>query len=167
MTEFGAAFLVLVIFFFVPLINLSFIAVRFFITQGAVQEFVHRLALAEKRSDSYAMLATDNQWSDFCNKCGVNVTEKHLDLLICGAVSPDQLRLPAIQPVPSNWLPGGSKSPCIYTYDLSVNISIPPIYSCQPAIPALTAPVAFTFNGRSNWENLSIDPSTSEYFINE
>lgn len=165
-TEFGAAFVVLVIFFFIPLVNLSFIGVRFLMAQGAVLEFAHRLALAEKRNDSYTTLASDTWWSDFCNKCGMNVTRSNLDLLISAADN-SQLRLRAGEQVPSQWLPGGSKSPCVYTYDLSVTISIPPIYSGGPAIPGITAPLAFQLDGRSAWENLSRDPATTEYFINE
>jgi hypothetical protein len=167
LTEFAAAFMVLVVFFFVPLVNLSFIGVRFFITQGAVQEFAHRLALAEKRSDSYATLASDTWWSDFSSKCGVNVTAKNLDLLV-NAADGSQTRLHSGQHVPTTLLPGGAKAPCIYTYDLSVTISVPPIYSGGgPAIPGLFAPLTFNFDGRSAWENLSRDPATTEYFINE
>jgi hypothetical protein len=167
LTEFTAAFVVFVVFFFIPLVNLSFIAVRYLMAQGAVQEFAHRLALAEKRSDSYTTLSSDSRWSDFCNRCGVSVTGRKLDLLICAADGSSQLRLQSGQSVPSPWLPGGSKSPCIYTYDLAVGISIPPIYSGGPAIPGITAPVSFQIDGHSAWENLSRDPITSEYFINE
>lgn len=167
LAEFTAAFLVFVVFFFIPLVNLSFIGVRYLIAQGAVQEFAHRLALAEKRSDAYATLSSDSWWSDFCNKCGVEVSGKNLDLLICGADSSQKVRLHAGQPVSSDWLPGGSHSPCIYTLDLSVNLSIPPIYQAGPAIPGLTAPIPFRLDGRSAWENMSRNPITSEYFINE
>ena len=167
LTEFAAAFVTLVIFFFVPLVNMSFIGVRFFIMQGAVQEFAHRLALAEKRSDSYTTLASDSRWSDYCNNCGMTIEHKNLDLVICSSTNASQIRLHAGQPVPAQWLPGGTNSPCVYTYDLSVSLSIPPIYTGVPAIPGITAPLTFTFDGRSAWENLSRDPISSEYFINE
>ena len=167
LTEFTAAFVVLVIFFFIPLVNMSFIGVRFFITQGAVQEFAHRLALAEKRSDSYQALGTDSRWSDFCQNCGVKVASKQLDLLLCAADGSSQLRLNNGQTVPSEWLPGGAKSPCIYTYDLKVNIEIPPIYNGGGGVPGITTPITLTLDGRSAWENLSRDPITTEYFINE
>lgn len=168
LAEFGAAFVLLVVFFFIPLVNMSFIGVRFFIAQGAIQEFAHRLAMAEKRSDSYSMLAADSFWSDFCKNCGVDISGSHLQLVLCAANSPDQLRLDQFQKVPAEWLPGGAKAPCIYTYDLKVDIKIPAIYSGGgPDIPALTRPVQVSLNGRSAWENLSRNPASMEYFINE
>ncbi len=166
-TEFGAAFVVLVIFLFVPLVNMSFIGVKFLIAQGAIQEFAHRLALAEKRSDSYTTLASDEWWSDFCSKCGVEIEHKKLSLIVCSTNSSEKLSLASGQKVPVDWLPGGAKAPCIYTYDLTVTVSVPPIYSGGPAVPGITSPLAFQLDGRSAWENLSRNPASTEYFINE
>lgn len=166
-TEFGAAFVVLVIFLFVPLVNLSFIGVKFLIAQGAIQEFTHRLALSEKRSDSYTTLASDEWWSDFCSKCGVDISQKKLNLIVCSTNSADKLSLASGQKVPADWLPGGAKAPCIYTYDLAVTVSVPPIYSGGPAIPGITSPIAFQLEGHSAWENLSRNPASTEYYINE
>ncbi len=165
--EFGTAFVVLVCFLFIPLVNLSFIGVRFFIVQGAVQEFAHRLALAEKRSDSYALLNSDTWWSDFCNNCGVNITDKKLRLLACSTDSADKALFNQGQKVPAEWLPGGAKAPCIYSYDLQVQITVPPIYNGGPAIPGITSPINFNINGKSAWENMSRNPVSKEYFINE
>lgn len=167
LTEFSAAFVVLVIFFFVPLVNLSFIGVRFFIAQGAVQEFVHRLALAERRSESYSTLTADTWWSDFCKNCGLQIGTTKLDMIVCATNTADQIRLAQGQHVPSDFLPGGAKAPCIYSYELTVDISVPPIYSGGPAVPGITTPIPLKLAGRSAWENLSRDPATTEYYINE
>ncbi|MBX9568129.1 MAG: hypothetical protein K2X77_04500 [Candidatus Obscuribacterales bacterium] len=165
--EFGTAFVVLVIFFFVPLVNLSFIAVKYFIAQGLIQEYVHRLAETEKRSEAYTMLSTDDWWKDFCDRCGVTVSGHELKLVVCGATGSDKITLSSGAPVTSQWLPGGSKAPCIYTLDLVVDVLIPPIYSGGPAVPGITSPLPLKIEGHSNWENLSRNPVTSGYFINE
>ncbi|MBX9689633.1 MAG: hypothetical protein K2X27_23180 [Candidatus Obscuribacterales bacterium] len=165
--EFAAAFLLLVVFFFIPLVNLSFIALRYFIAEGAIQEFAHRLALTDKRSESYANLAGDSFWSDFCRGSGIEVNSSKLELVICGANSGEELRLQEGERVPDEWLPGGSKAPCIYTYDLSARITIPAIYNGGPPIPAVSAPLQIKIDGRSAFENLSRNPASTEYFINE
>ena len=165
--EFGAAFVVLVLFVFVPMVNLSFIAVRYFIAQGLIQEYVHRLALSEKRSDAYVSVNTDTWWKEFCDRCGVTVSDKTLKLLVCGETSPEKISIPAGTPVGPQWLPGGAKAPCIYTLDLVVSVDIPPVYNGGPAIPGITSPIPLKIEGHSNWENLSRNPVSTEYFINE
>lgn len=165
--EFGAAFVVLVIFFFVPLVNLGFIGVRYFIAQGLIQEYVHRLSLAEKRSEAYASLATDSWWKDFCDRCGVTVAGRELSMVVCGANGTDKIAVAGGSPISSQWLPGGSKGPCIYTFDLVVDVEIPPIYTGGPAVPGITAPIPLKIQAHSNWENLSRNPVSTEYFINE
>ena len=167
LTEFAAAFVVLVVFFFIPLVNMSFIGVRFFIAQGAVQEFVHRLALAEKRSDSYNSLASDSWWSNFCKNCGLQIGSSKLDMIVAATNSTDKLRLAQGQAVPTEFLPGGAKAPCIYTYELTVDISIPPIYNNGPSVPGITTPIPLKLSARSEWENLSRNPATTGYYINE
>lgn len=165
--EFGTAFVVLVIFFFVPLVNLSFIAVRYFIAQGLIQEYVHRLAQTEKRSESYTMLSNDTWWKDFCDRCGVTVSNHTLKLVVCGAGTSEKVILASGAPVTSQWLPGGSKAPCVYTMDLVVDVQVPPVYNGGPAVPGITSPLPLKIEGHSNWENLSRNPVTTEYFINE
>lgn len=165
--EFGTAFVVLVIFFFVPLVNLSFIAVRYFIAQGLVQEYVHRLAQCEKRTEAYGMLSSDVWWKEFCDRCGVTIGTPELKLLICGSSSPEKISVAQGTPVSSQWLPGGVKAPCIYTMDLVVDVLIPPVYNGGPAVPGITAPLPLKIEGHSNWENLSRNPASTEFYINE
>lgn len=165
--EFGTAFVVLVVFFFIPLVNLSFIAVRYFIAQGLIQEYVHRLAQVEKRSDAYSMLSSDTWWKDFCDRCGVTVSSHVLKLQVCGANSGEKISVNSGAPVSTQWLPGGSKGPCVYTMDLLVDVNVPPIYSGGPSVPGITSPLPLQIAAHSNWENLSRNPVTTEYFINE
>lgn len=166
--EFGAAFLILVCFLFVPLVNLSFIGVRYLIAQAAIQDFAHRLALSEKRSDAYSMMSMQTFWSDLSENCGVKVNKRNLELLVSGTNnSSEQARIAQGQQVADEWLPGGSKAPCIYTMDLAVDVEIPPIFAGGPSIPGVTAAIPFKLNGRSAWENLSRDPESTDFYINK
>lgn len=165
--EFGAAFLVLVVFIFIPLVNACFVAVRYFIATGAISEYVHRLSLTERRSQAVSMLSSDTWWSDFASKCGVTVTNKKLSVVICGANESDKLTLNQIQDVPANWLPNGDKGPCVYTIQLDVNVDVAPVYAGGAGCPGITAPVPMKISAHSDWENLSRNPKTKRYFINE
>ena len=165
--EFGAAFMILVCFLFVPLINMGFVGVRYLIAQAAIQDFAHRLALSDKRSDAYSMLALQTFWADISSNCGVKIKNRKLDLLASATNSSEQLRISQGQELSDEWLPGGAKAPCIYTFELTVNVDIPPLFSGGPAIPGVTAAIPFTLNGRSPWENLSRDPESTRFFINE
>lgn len=165
--EFGAAFLVLVVFIFIPLVNASFVAVRYYLATGAINEYVHRLSLTEKRSQAVTMLTTDTWWSDFASKCGVTVTDKKLKLLACGANEGDKLTVNGSDALPDNWLPNGPKGPCVYEVQLDVNVNVAPVYSGGAGVPGITSAVPMTISARSHWENLSRNPKTKRYFINE
>jgi len=168
LAEFGTAFALLVVFFFIPLVNMSFIGVRFLIAQGAIQEFVHRVALANKRSDSYDSLASDPSWSQICNSSGGVFTSSNLQLIVCDK-NGNATITQANQKIPTELLPGGSKAPCSYSFEMTAGFTIPPIYSANSgsAIPGITSPIQVQLKARSAWENLSQDPITQEFFINE
>ena len=165
--EFGAAFLVLVVFIFIPLVNACFVAVRYFIATGAITEYVHRLSLTERRSQAVSMLTSDTWWSDFSSKCGVTVTNKKLSVVICGANEGDKITLNQTQDVPSTWLPNGDKGPCVYTIQLDVDVDVAPVYAGGAGCPGITSPLPMKISAHSDWENLSRNPKTKRYFINE
>lgn len=165
--EFGAAFIVLVIFIFIPLINAGFVVVRYYLATGALTEYVHRLSLTEKRSQALSMLSTDTWWSDFASNCGVTVTNKQLKVIVCGANESDKLTVTNAQEIPDDWLPEGAKGPCVYTVNMEVDILVSPVFCGSNGIPGITAPVPMNIAAHSHWENLSRDPKTKEFFINE
>ncbi len=165
--EFGMTFIVLVCFFFIPLVNLGFIAARYLLAQGIVAECTHRMALSEKRSDSYALLSSDPRWRQFLTKCGVSIEESKLQLIVCGKTSGDQVVVAQGAPVTSQWLPEGSKGPCVYMMELRVKAKMMPVYKGGPSIPGINTPLDVDFAGRSVWENLACNPDSKEYYINE
>jgi hypothetical protein len=165
--ELGPAFVVFICFIFTPLIDLGFIPVRYLIAQGVINEYVHRLSLAEKRSQSYEILATDNFWRQFLTQCGITLREPTLKLIVCGNNDSDKISVESGEHIASEWLPNGSKGPCLYSMELSVDADINPLYTVNNGLPGLAGPVTMKFASRSNWENFGRDPVTKEYYVNE
>jgi hypothetical protein len=164
--EFGPAMVAFVVFVLVPLIDVSFIPVRYFIAQGIVTSTAQRLSLAEKLTDANTM-AHEGWWTGFLGAMGVQVTPAPIKLVICGHNEADKLVISPGETVPDEWLPNGSKGPCVYAVELTVDAAIPPLYKAKAGLPGFSAPVHMTLSGRSNWENLGRDPITRNYYINE
>jgi hypothetical protein len=166
LAEFGPAMVVFVCFLIVPLIDISFIPVRYFIAQGVINNTAQRLCLAEKRSEANT-LAHGTWWTHFLTTCGVDVNPKPVKLIVCGKNDADKLVLEPGQQVPDEWLPQGEKGPCVYLIELTVDAAIPPLYKYNAGLPGFTGPIHVTMSGRANWENLGRNPETKKYYINE
>lgn len=166
-TEFGPALIVLVCFIFLPLLNIAFLPVFSLATTGALNEFTHRLSLAEKRSDAYFQLHHDSGWRDFLGRWGVRVHDPKLKLIICGKNEGDKCIVTESQNIPSSWLPDGDKGPCVYSLELSVKADLPPLCRACAGLPGFTGPITTTFHSRSQWENFGRDPATGQFYINE
>lgn len=65
LTELGPALIVFVCAFLIPVIDISFVPVRYMICQGVINEFAHSLSLVEKRSEAYSRLAANSWWIAF------------------------------------------------------------------------------------------------------
>ena len=168
LTEFGPALIVFICMFLIPVIDISFVPLRYLISQGVLNEITHRLAVVEKRSEAYTKLNTDLWWRNFLSNCGVEVSNPKLKLLICGKNETDKLTLNAGADVPDQWLPEGSKGPCVYSLELEADCAISPLYKGESGgIPGFNSPITFKMQSRSQWENLGRNPRTTEYFINE
>lgn len=163
--EFGPAMVLFVCCFLAPMIDVSFIPVRYFITQGVLNETAHRLCLAEKRTDAKS-IAENGWWTGFLHNCGVTVHPEPLRVMVCGNDG-NVVAYNAAEPIPSPYLPGGAKSPCVYAMELNVKADISPLFHGSTGLPGFTAPVSMNMSGRSNWENLSRDPATRKFYINE
>lgn len=167
MLEFGAGLIVFVCFIMIPLIDIGFIPVRYLIGQGVMNEFAHRLALSEKRTEAYQLLANDEGWKTFLSKCGVTVHEPKLTLVACGKDEAEKLVISQGDMVPASWLPNGTEGPCVYSLELSTECDIAPLYPGNGGMPGFTSPITLTMKSKSQWENLGRNPETSAYFLNE
>jgi hypothetical protein len=153
----------------VPLVNISFIPVRYLLCQATLTELIHHLAVCEKRSDAYAILQKDHSWETSLAKYGVTVSREQLILTATTNDGNQRFVVRQNQQLPSEWLPGGSKSPCTYSLSLSADCSIAPFFHGDTGIPGLNAPISMTLSGLSQWENLAKDPKVQKFpfFINE
>ncbi len=166
-SEFGASMAVFICLVLAPLIDLSFIPVRYLVAQGVVVELTHRLALTERRTDAYTLLDTDLWWKVFLDNCGVTVHNPKLRLIACGQNSSQMTTVNnADEDLTAEWLPEGSKGPCVYSLELSADCDLPPLFSLGVGIPGFTGPVTIPIKARSQWENLGRDPQTGNYYIN-
>ncbi len=166
LAEFGPSMVVFICFLLLPLIDISFIPVRYFMAQSIVNSTAQRLCLSEKRSDANS-LANSGWWTDFLRKCGVDIHAHPIQVIVTGNNDGEKfVAVPGVK-VPPEWLPNGSKGPCVYAVELTVDADVAPLYKVKSGLPGFTAPVHISMSGRGNWENLGRNPITKEYYINE
>lgn len=160
-TEFGSVFCILILFVFLPLLNFSFMPVRFLIAQGVFSEFSRRLGHCEKFSEARTLIVKDTRWLQFLDLCGVAVSNPRLELLVTSSDGTKRAVFNTGAKIPDEWLPGGVNSPCIYSVGLKGDCTISALYQ-GPLKPAVVKVAA-----HSQWENLAKDPKSIDYFINE
>jgi len=157
--EFGSAFMFLIVFVLLPLLNLSFVPLRYMLCEGVISNLTRRLAHCEKYSDAEKMLTNETWHRNFLNTCGVNVRNERIRLVASSnAGGGNRVKQGDL---PDEYLPGGSFSPCIYSLEVQADCTISALYQgpFKPATIKLTT--------HSQWENLSKNPKTAQYFINE
>lgn len=165
--EFAAVFAVLILFIIMPLINLAAIPIRMAFANAAVKNTVHKLALSNKFSQALdASNALLKPQLDAIT--GVNLDSKKLTLIATngqGACTP----FGAPGSISKDWLPDGKSPPYRYDLELACDLYISPLFTIEHMgeIPGLSAPFNARFREVYAWENLSKDPATQEFFLNE
>jgi hypothetical protein len=165
-TEFASALTILIVCFFIPLLNLTAIPVRYLIGMGMMSDLTHKLSLAETRGQAVSLASNLTSYQQLANKFGISIGECDLSM-ICKNKASETIILPGKKPVPAAWLPGGTKGPCIYLLQTETELAISPLMCGGPRVPGLTAPLKLTFVSNSPWENLSCDPATRAFYVNE
>lgn len=171
-SEFAAALVLLVFLFFIPMLDLGILPVRYFLAQELISSYARKLSLCESLSQSYAVMDADPSLETRLIRLG-GVQPKSIVLkLIISKTTPPLERIIVTEPrkIPKEWLPEGPKSPCEYILELSVDCQIAPaILLRYGGISAmgLTEAVPFRIAATSPWENLGRNPITKGYFINE
>ena len=170
LTEFGPALFMFLIFFFVPIIDLGFIPVRYVIASGIVENLNKRMSMAEKMTDAENLLNTDG-WRSQLGHFGIDVQTYGLSLkIISKANADDNVVVPLTSPITNDWLPDGSNCPCVYYLQLSVDTKISPLFTMNlpaVAVPGLTAPVPINLSTSAAWENFGRDPDNNQFYLNE
>jgi hypothetical protein len=171
-SEFAAALVLLVLIFFVPLLDLGIMPVRYFLSQELIATYARKLSLCESLSQSFAVLDADPSLeTKLIRLGGVQPKNIVLRMIITQTRLPNE-RIIVTEPrkIPKAFLPEGPKTPCEYILELSVDCHIAPVIVLRYAgvnIPGLTEPVPFRIGATSPWENLGRNPITKGYFINE
>lgn len=171
--EFAAALTLFFICLFVPLIDISFIPVRYLLTFNNLDSVATRMALFEKRSQALQYLHNDKSWKNQVEGWGVTVKNVSANLVVCEQPSGSKVMLAEGAQVPSRLLPGGSKNGCTYALEITTTVDVPPLYNSKVGLPGFSQPIEFKFHNRAQWENLSPDPYTTtdskavQFYINE
>lgn len=158
--EFGVAIMVLICFVLLPLLNLSFIPVRYVMCEGIMSELTRRLAHSDKFSEAQTIMAKDQWWKNVLATCGVTTKGETLRMVVTTSDGTKAITSEGGK-LPDEWLPGGANGPCIYSLEVKADCTIAALY--QGPFP----PVNMTIRSHSQWENLSKDPESLKYFINE
>jgi len=164
--EYGGALMMFVCFLLIPLIDIGMIPIRHFFAAGTINDLGYRMGHCKKRSDAYTMLTSEAWWKHSLNTFGVNISNTSLTLIAC-AQSGEKATFSQSQTLPPQWLPNGTKGPCIYSVNLNTIVKMNPIYLGKVGLPGFNTPITFDITSRSSWENLGCDPNTLQYYINE
>jgi hypothetical protein len=170
--EFGAGLVLLSTLILIPLLDLVIVPVRWMMAQDIVNAYTRKFALCESLNESWRMLNAEPTLTEALEKLGgVSVKSEDLSVRVSTASSADEvlrLRLPA--QIPADWLPNGSKAPCVYSLETHVDLEIAPAVLMRDfgaRIPAVSSPIPIAVSSSHAWENLARNPASGEYFLNE
>lgn len=178
LAEFGPALLIFILFVFVPLLDFGTLPIRYATAYNGLNQFVHRLAMAEKMSDAERMLKNERNLIKFLMTCGVEVTQARLDLRIVNKANQEiKVVIPEPSPVPKEWQPDAVNGPFLYYLVLTTDMKISPLFLMSlpwEGIPGLTSPCLVRIETTAPWENLGRDPNAQipqgadyPYYMNE
>lgn len=166
MLEFSAVFAVLIVVILLPLVDLCAIPIRAFFATAAVKETIHTLALSSKFSQAQTALSAHLQ-PRLNAITGVSLRSANLSLAASSASGSSSFAGPGS--VPENWLPDGKNGPYHYKLVLTCDMDISPLFLIGSGsdIPGFSAPFRTKISESYAWENLSKNPSTGQFFLNE
>jgi hypothetical protein len=167
--EFAAVFAVLILFIVMPLINLAAIPIRMAFANAAVKDTVHKLALSSKFSQAISTLFGGTLLKARLDSItGVSLATQKLTLI---SINSKGAETPFGGPgtISKNCLPDGESGPYRYNLELACEMDISPLFTMEHMgdIPGLTGPFRAHFREVYAWENLSKDPSTQQFYLNE
>lgn len=170
-TEFAAALVLLVLLFFIPLLDLGIMPIRYFMSQELIGQYVRRLSHCETLTQAYAELNADPALNTRLIKLGgVKPTSIRMFLAISRVQPPlDRIEVEKPRTIPKDWLPDGKRQPCEYILELVCQCEISPAIqlNMDPKVIGLSSPVPFELSASSPWENLGRNPVTKQFYINE
>ena len=170
-TEFGAALFLLLGCIVLALLNMAIIPVRYGMGKSIVTAEVRRLARSESFGEALASVTAEtSKWQQLNAIGGIDVKETELSMTVESTKTKRVEIFRAPKTIPARLLPDGSDCPCVYLLDLKVDVAIHPLVSVSWTnihIPGLTGPIPIRFHEVAAWENLTRDPVTSDFFMNQ
>ena len=168
--EFSAIFSVLVLFVLVPLVDLAAVPARMAFANAAVRDAVHNLALSSKFSQAQSTLAAGSLLQARINSIsGASLVSNTLSIMATNSKGSSSFSSPGA--IPSNWLPDGEGGPYRYNLVLSCVVDISPLFlvgsDSGVDVPGLTRPFRANITESYAWENLSKNPETQQFYLNE
>lgn len=171
-SEFTMAFVFLIGFVVLPLIDLAVVPLRWGLGVLMVDNWAHQLAMSESLSEARKISESNSFLADGLKRIGgISLRDSRLALTV-QSTKLNGIAQSFTKPgsIPKDWLPDGANAPCLYVLDLSVDVSIYPLITAplmNLKVPGLTEPIVTTFKSTSAWENMGLNPVTGEYFVNE
>lgn len=167
LAEFAPAFTIFIIAGVIPLICSLIIPVRFCIAQGLIDQTTQRLSRCEKMSLACKIFQEDEQWVDFLTLCGLKTKDKHLSIVVVGT-SEQGVEIEQPAAIDRRLLPAAGSPSHSYVLRLKANLEMKPVFaSCLVPIPGVTTPLKVALKSDRVWENMSCDPETRQYYVNE
>lgn len=171
LTEFAAALFLLISCIVLPLLNMAIIPVRYGMAKSIVTAEVRRLARCESFGEALKSVTSETgKWEQLNAVGGIDVKETQLCMTVESIKTRRVEAYRRPKTIPPALLPEGADGPCVYMLDLTVDVAIHPLVSVAWSnlnVPGLTGPIAIQFHEVAAWENLTRDPVTGEFFVNQ
>jgi hypothetical protein len=173
--EFAAALMLLVVFVFIPLLDLAIVPIRWMMAQEIVNSYVRILALSESYGEAKRTMEADPSLRTRLLRLG-GVEEQSLRLYLkITHVPRDYEPIKFVEigkpgTIPPQWLPDGAFAPCDYLLIIDAQLMIAPAVLVDwrgVSVPGLTRPFPMQLRAAHEWSNLGRNPDTEKYVINE
>lgn len=161
----------LVLLFFVPLLDLGIMPVRYFMAQELINQYARKLSHCESLTQAYSEMEADPSLQTKLIRLG-GVDPQDLELhLIISTIRPPIERKDIVKPktIPKEWFPDSKRGPYEYELEVVADIEISPaiIMDLKPKVMGLSKPVPFELRSDSPWENMGKNPITKMFYLNE
>lgn len=170
--EFGAALVLVSMAIIIPSVGYSILPVRWIMAQEIVKSSARKLALSESFSESLERLSARPSVLEQLNSIGgIKVDTIKLLLKATKVMQPGQsITVEAPGKLGKDWLPDRGNIPCTYTLILEARVKLSPallLPATAPHLPGINGPIPLILSAAHEWENLSMNPESGRYFINE
>lgn len=151
----------------IPFVDMSFLAARYVLANNYLQTVAQKVAMLDKRSEVSTYLTKESNWQQVITSMGFKVNSADFDMVVCNNAGNNLVKFAGNSPLPATFLPNSSNQkndPRIYELELNVNAEITPMFL---GVLNWSKPINLKLKSRAPWENLSPDPDTGKFYINE